>query len=285
MKNIKYLALALFSLVLVNCTNDDNGQVKYNGTSFINFLNQGVEQQVAVVSNTSETETVIKVGTLLPVSGSHNVKIVPIEEADGARLGTDYFIENDTKVINDGETEVSFNLRFVREFAVEQGKKVSFKIETSLPQASFNSIHTINVRLTCPIEAFIGNFNSTTFWNGPNKEFVIDQPITLGPDGLPLESTQIVIKNFFPENTAEPDFILSYNKTTFEIIGINQSNTGRINPVNNRNTIAGLTPGQPSKFNPCTREMTLYITYRAGVGGSAISNTAVEVFTGIAPVE
>jgi len=284
MKKIKYLALAIFSLALVNCTNDDNGQVKYNGTSFINFLNQGAEQQVAVVSNTASTEVEIKVGTLLPVSGSHNVKLIPIETEGGARLGVDYEIISDADILNDGETEALFTLKFLRAPAVEAGKKVSFKLETDLPQASFNTLHTINVRLTCPIEALVGNFNSTTYWNGVDKQFVIDQPVTT-VDGVPQVSTQISIKNFFPENTANPDFILSFNRTTFEIIGISQGNTGRVSSVNGRAVNATLTTGRPSKFNPCTREMTLYITYRAGVGSSADIVNAVEVFTGIAPVE
>ena len=285
MKKIKYLALAIFSLALVNCSNDDNGQVKYNGTSFINFLNQGAEQQVAVVSNTTSTDVVLKVGTLLPVSGSHTVKIIPIEVEGGARLGVDYDIINDTDVLQEGETEGNYALKFYRTPAIEAGKKVSFRMETDLPQASFNTLHTINVRLTCPIEALVGNFNSTTYWNGADKQYIIEQPVVLDGNGVPQVSTQIIIKNFFPENAANTNFILSFNRVTFEILAISQGNTGRVSSVNGRAITATLTPGRPSKFNPCTREVTLNITYRAGVGATADVVNAVEVFTGIAPVE
>lgn len=288
MKNIKYLALALFSLTLVNCTNeDDNGQVKYNGTSFINFLNQGTEQQVIVVSDTEYTDIDLKVGTLLPVSGNQTVKIIPIEIDGGAISPLDYEILNDTDVIEDGATEASFKLRFFKSGAVQAGKKVSFRLETALPLASFNTIHTINVRLTCPIEALVGTFRSNTYWYNQAEAFhTIEQPVTLDQDGNPIASTQIIIRNFFYENTTPPpanstiagsDLLLSYDKNTFEIIGNFSFPTGRYD--NGVQIRAVKNPLVPSFFDPCTRKVTVNISYRRGP--STVIENATEVFTGV----
>lgn len=289
MKNIKYFVLALLSLTLLNCSGeDDNGQVVYSGAPLLNFLNQGGEQQLYVISNTTSVETIVKVGTFSAVSGSHTVKIVPDLVNSTAVLGVDYVIHNDTDVLENGESNGEFKLEFFKDPALESGKKVIFRLESDLPQAIFNTQHVININLACPVEALVGKFESNTYWYGAHAEHIIEQPVTLDDEGVPLPSTQIIIKGFWFENTTPPpanstisgaDLVLGFDEN-FEIGNFTVNNTGRF--VNGREVRARRTTGRVSRFNPCTRIVTLYVTYLIPRASGGFDNLdQVEVFTGV----
>lgn len=272
MKKLKYFALAILSFTLLNCSNeDDNGQVAYKGGAALNFLDQGAEEQLFVVSNTEYGESVVKFGSLNPVSGSHTVKLVPDVNNSSAILGEDYIIIDDTVELADGDVSGEFTVRFFKDKATEVGKTVVFKLESSLPAASFYTSHTINVNLSCPVEVLVGNFTSSTYWyGGPGVNTVHDIQ--------QIGTTQLIIKDFFRDNNGtsrSSDFVLSYNKSTF-VVTFPGIFTGRFN--GSTQIVARPTAGKISNFDPCKRIVTLYVTYTGTPQGTV---NAEEIFTGI----
>jgi len=294
MKNIKYLLLGLLSLTLLNCNSeDDNGQVVYNGASLLSFLNQGGEQQVFVVSNTFSNIQSVKVGTLAPVNGSHTVKLVPDLDKSTAVLGTDYVILNDTDVIENGETNAEFRIEFFKEFAIQDGKKIFFTLESDLPIAVFNNRHTVNVNLSCPVQVLEGLFKSTTnLFPGGELQHTIEQPKDFDSEGNPLPSTQLLIKDFWTNITVAPgttgitprDFILNYDQN-YVINTFTNIDTGIFVPGASGyggQIRATRNPTQISRFNACTRVITLYVRYLVPrVGGGFEQRDVMETFTGI----
>lgn len=298
MKNIKYLLLGLLSLTLLNCNSeDDNGQVVYNGASLLTFLNQGGEQQVFVVSNTFSNIQSVRVGTLAPVSGSHTVKLVPDLVNSTAVLGEDYVILNDTDVIEDGQTNGEFRIEFFKEFAIQDGKKIFFTLESDLTKAVFNNKHTVNVNLSCPVQVLEGLFKSTThYFPDGELQHTIVQPRRFDTEGNPLPSTQLLIKDFWTNISVPPggadvvtprDFILNYDQN-YVINSFSNFNTGFFIPGalpttgNSGQIRATPHPTKISRFNACTRVITLEVRYlvpRLTGGFTPIDVT--ETFTGI----
>ncbi len=283
MKNIKYFAFALLSLSLLNCSSeDDNGQVVYGGAPLLNFLNQGGEQQLSVISNTNSVVTTVKIGTFAAVSGSHTVKIVPDLVNSTAVLGEDYVILNNTDILENGESVGEFKIEFFKDPAIESGKKVSFTLESDLPQAVFNTKHVINIKLSCPVEALEGDFRSNTYWYGGLEAIHTIEKAAAG-------ASQITIKNFWSDNigtTRSPNFVLNFDESNFVISGFSIQQTGRFvaGATTNAGQIRAIpTTGQVSRFNPCTRVVTLYVTYQIPkVGESGYTSVPkIEVFNGI----
>jgi len=289
MKNIKYLVLVLLSLALLNCSGeDDNGQVVYDGAPYLNFLDQGAEELLYVISNTASIETTVKIGTLKSVSGSHTVKLVPDTVNSTAVLGVDYEIVNDTDVLQDGETTGEFTVRFFKDPAIELGKKAVFKLEcATLPQAVYYTQHVVNIRLSCPIDVLAGDFEYVGDWyNNVPKIFNIEQSA--------VGSSQITIKDFWEDNItpteenptpATQNLILPYNRSNFVISNFGLKRTGRF--LNGREITAIPTPGAVSRVNPCTRIVTVYVRYRLPIAGSTGFTTEdkIETFNGIDSVE
>lgn len=297
MKNIKCLLFGLLSFGLLNCSSeDDNGQVVFDGAPLLNFVNQGGEQQVFVISNTVSIIQDINIGTLLPVTGSHTVKLIPDLVNSTAVLGQDYAILNDTFVMENGQTNGSFKVEFFKEFAKQEGKKIFFTLESDLPKAVFNSRHTVNVNLACPVEALEGAFGSNTFWYGAYAEHTILQPLRFDPNtGDRLPSNQLIVKDFWFENMTPPtgnstiaprDFVLNFDKN-YAITGLANTNTGRLNGGGQIRVF--LTQNRPSSFNACTRTITLNLTFQypaipASGGNPAVPQVREDrtlVFTGI----
>lgn len=285
MKNIKYFVLVLLSLTLLNCSGeDDNGQVVYNGAPALNFLNQGADQVLYVISNTASVETTIKFGTLKGVSGTHTVKLVPDTENSTAVLGVDYEIVSDTDVLQDGEATGEFVVKFFKDPAIEAGKKAVFKLESaSLPQAVYYAQHIVNIRLSCPVEVLAGNFDYVGAWYTTPKVFNIAQSAT--------GASQITIENFWEDNigiqpsTANPspgipNFVLSFNRSNF-VTTFGSTNTGRF--LNGRPILALPDNRFVSRFNPCTRTVTVYVRYRLpnAVGTGYTDDFKTEIFNGI----
>lgn len=269
MKKIKYLLFGLLSLALLNCSSeDDNGQVVFAGAPLLNFVNQGGEQQVFVISNTVSIIQDVKIGTLLPVTGSHTIKLIPDLINSTAVLGVDYKILNDTFIMEAGQTNGVFKVEFFKDPAVQSGKKIYFTLESDLPKAVFNSRHTVNVNLACPVEVLEGAFGSNTFWYGAYAEHTILQPARRDPvTDEPLPSNQLIIKDFWFENMTPPpanstiaprDFVLNFDRN-YVITGLANTNTGRFNAGGQIRV--GLTQNRPSSFNACTRTITLNLTF------------------------
>lgn len=282
MKNIKYFILAILSFSLLNCSSeDDNGQVAYNGAPFLNFLNQGGEQNVNVVSNTNSNVVTVKVGTFAPVTGTHTVKIIPDLVNATAVLNVDYKILNETAVLENGSTVAEFKIEFFKDPAVETGKTVSFTLESDLQPAVFNTKHVINVRLTCPLEALEGLFEADSYLYG-RKQYTITRAIA--------GASQITIKDFWedyigevsPTGAIKSDFVIGFNESNFVIPSLARQNTGRFR--NGREIQVLLNTALVSRLNACTRRITLNLTYRIPVEGSATAFTnepVTETFIGI----
>lgn len=280
MKNIKYFVLAILSLTLLNCSSeDDNGTVAYGGAPYLNFLNQGAEEQLSVISNTNSVITTVNVGTLAPVSGSHTVKIVPVLEGATAIRDVDYRILNETVILENGQTSGSFEIEFLKEHAVESGKRASFVLESDLPKAVFNTVHVINVKLSCPISVLEGEFSANSRLYGAKNYTIVRAE---------NDASQITIRDFWQDNIgyANPqgttqDFIISYNDSNYVIGDLPFQYTNTI--VNGREVVVALDNTQVSRINPCTRTVTLHLIYRTrNAAGTAIELIPkTEVFTGI----
>lgn len=270
MKTIKYLAIAMLSFTLVNCSTDDKGERAYGGSANVNFLNQGQAKNVFVLAESGFTDTVIEIGTLAAVSGTHTVTLVPDAANSTAVEGVDYEILTPTDELSNGESTGSFTVRFFEEGASQEAKTVVFTLQSAtLPNTTYNNIQIVNVSLTCPIETFIGQFESNTYWTGPSvNEISLDD-----------SDNTMKIEGFFTDNNT--DLIFSYDPNTY-VVTVPQQQTGFFyqgNPNQEVYARPSVAAGLVSSFNPCSRVLTLHINY--WVPGVGSFGDKVEVFTGI----
>lgn len=268
MKTIKYLAIVMLSLTLVNCSTDDKGEREY-GVSSINFLNQGQAKSVFVLSDSGYTDAVLEFGSVNKVSGNNTVRLVPDVANSTAVEGVDYTILKGTDELSSGEDTGSFTVRFLESPATQAGKTVVFRLESeTLPNATYNNVLVVNVSLTCPIETFLGDFSSNTWIL---EEMSVNEIVA----GSAPNSMRIV--DFWPSITS-PDLVFTYDPTTY-IVTVPEQGTGFNYSPTAEIKIRPAMSGLASSFNPCTRVLTLNVNYYVpGVGNYP---DQVEIFTGI----
>ena len=277
MKKVKYLSLLLLPLLFIACTPDDEkGQVAYSGDALLNFTGN-TTKQVFVFTGSGFSELEIPYGVLKPVSGSNTVTLVPDVENSTAVLGVDYEIVTGTDELAEGETNGFFKIKLLEEPATQDGKAIVFKLESAtLSSAVFNNTYRVNVSLTCPVETFVGDFDSDTWWAGPSTN-----TISFVPE---VENT-LQIEGFWGDNPEQPNLIFTYDPNTFVVTipdspGVPAGQGQNTGYVGAQGTIyAKPTAAKVSSFNPCTRVLTLYITY--WIPGVGTYPDQVEVFTGI----
>lgn len=268
MKTIKYLAIIMLSFTLVNCSTDDKGEREY-GVASINFLNQGQAKNVFVLSDSGYTDTVLEFGSISAVSGTHTVRLVPDVANSTAVEGVDYTIVRGTDELSSGESTGNFTLRFLEGPATQEGKTVVFRIESeTLPNTTYNNVQIVNVSLTCPIDTFVGDFSSNTWIL---EEMSVNEIV----EGTEPNTLRIV--DFWPSVTA-PDFVLTYNPTTF-VVTVPEQGTGFAYSNGVEIKVRPALSGAVSTFNPCTRVVTLNVNYFVPGVGSYPDQT--EVFTGM----
>lgn len=160
MKNYKFLKLLpLFALVFLIGCDKDKGEVAYEGDALLNF--SFTTSQVFVLEGTGYSDVEISYGVVKPVAGNHTVTLVPDVENSTAVQGVDYEIVDATDELSNGETVSTFTVRFLESGATLAGKDAVFKVQSStLPNAVFNTTHTVTVKITCPVEPtkFVGSY-------------------------------------------------------------------------------------------------------------------------------
>ncbi len=271
MKILKIFAVLLLFSAVMSCNNDDNGQIEYSGDNVVAFGDPAPsERTVFVFEGTEFNEIEIPFGFVRPLSDDTDVTISIDSENSEAVEGIDFSIVASTVTANAGETKGAFLVRFFENVATESGKKVVFNISADkVETAVFNNSYTINVSSSCVIESFVGQFTSQTWWYDP-ATFVGE--IAVGSNPNTLE-----IVDFFPDNVDSPNFKLRYNPNTF-VVSFQQQSTGAIAAAGE--IFVKQADGKISRFNPCTRIMTLQVEYFVP-GTSASSGDQVETFTGI----
>jgi|SRR5690606_14580446 len=269
MKNVFLFIWSLFLAVgLVSCSDTDSDL--YEGAPLLNF-NNGNASNVFVVSGSGSVDKTITYGTVRPAVGNHQVKLVFDAANSTAVIGQDFQIINDTDDLGDGETGGSFVIRLLEAGAVQSGKTAVFKLESAtISPAGFNNTYTLKVALTCPLTNFVGSFtNTATWWQaGPGNIYDIVESTT---------PNQLLVKGFWDDGS---DFVLNYNPTTY-VITIPEQYTGALyapgQPINARPSTSA---SEVSTFNPCTREVNLYVNYWVPALNAGFGNK-VEKFVGL----
>lgn len=269
MKNLSKIIFLFIAVLFASCKEEE--EMYYDGDSFVQF-NKGTSSSAFVVAGTNSLNYDINYGVLKGVEGSHQVKLVFDQSKSTAVLGTDFQIVNGTDEISNGETMGKFVVKLLETGAIQSGKKAVFRLESSsLPIAAFNNEFTLNVSLTCPISYFVGDFSNTaTWWNaGPGGAYEIVEN--------PAVANQLLVKDFWDFGI---DLVLNYNPTTY-VVSVPDQNTGAFVAQYNGYIYAkpSTDATQVSTFNPCTRQMTLYINYYIQGVGSYGNQT--EKFSGL----
>lgn len=267
MKNIFYLLLGC--LFFFACKDPDADI--YEGDTMLNF-NKGVNGNGFVLNSQTYSDYKISYGSLKAVQSNHSVKLVFDASNSTAVQGTDFeILNNATDDLSAGETGGEFTIRIYKAPAVQSGKTAVFKLQSaSLMNAGFDQTYTLNMSLTCPVSSFVGNFtNTATWWNsGPGGAYEIVEN--------PAVANQLLVKDFWDVGI---DLVLNYNPTTY-VVSVPDQNTGYF--VSQYNGYIFAKPStdatQISIFNPCTRQMTLYINYYIPSVGSYGNQT--EKFVG-----
>lgn len=268
MKKIVYFVfLIILSITAVSCS-DPEPDI-YVGDSLLNF-NKGTSTNAFVVSGTGYSDNLISYGTIKPVTGTHQVKLVLDQANSTAVQGVDFQILNSSDELVSGEVGGNFTIRILEAAATQVPKVAVFKLESgSLSKAIFDQTFTMNMSLTCPISGFVGDFTNTqSWWYSPGGVFTVEESTT---------ANQLLVKDFWD---AGIDLVLNYNPDTF-VVTIPQQNTGYF--VSTYNGYIWARPStdasQVSSFNPCTRVITLYINYYIPNVGSY--GNKIEAFTGL----
>ncbi len=265
MKNIFYL---LMGCLLFFACKDADADI-YEGDSMLNF-NKGVSGNGFVVNSQTYSDYKISYGSVKAVQSNHSVKLVFDASKSTAVQGTDFeILNNGTDELSAGEVGGEFTIRIYKASAIQSGKTAVFNLQSgSLMNAGFDQTYTLNMSLTCPVTGFVGNFTNTeAWWNNPGGSFEIVQSTV---------ANQLLVKDFWD---AGKDLVLNYNPTTF-VVSVADQNTGYL--VAQYNGYIWAKPStdaaQVSTFNPCTRQMTLYINYYIPSVGSY--GNQVEKFVG-----
>lgn len=161
--------------------------------------------------------------------------------------------------LKSGAADGFFTVKILEKGATSAGKKVVFSLSSpTIENAVFDQEYTLTVSLTCPVSGFYGEFtNTASWWNNPGGSF----DIVAG-----TSPNQMLVKDFWDLGK---DLVFNYNPETF-VVTFPDQNTGYFSSDNNgyiwckQSTDAT----KISKFNPCTRQLTLYVNYYIpNVGG------------------
>lgn len=277
MKKLSYLFLVLFSSLLLFSCREDHTDPVYNGDSLLHF-NFGTSLSDFVNIGTASKEVEISYGTLKGVSGSHTVNLELDAANSTAVLGTDFQIIKGVDDLASGETGGTFKVRIL-EPMLGQNKKAVFKLKSStLGNAVFDQTYTLEWKLQCLIDDFIGtgNFHNSGWWIDPTPQadFVIETD--------PAQPGKMFVRDFFDVGR---DFVIDYDSkanVSFEsqLTGFNYTYQGVTYPVSVR---MNTDPTKVSVADFCSRTMVLQVQYYfVTTSGSTLifNGPPTETFTG-----
>jgi hypothetical protein len=270
MKNIKFLLTFLvLGLIVFSCREDHTDPV-YNGESLLHF-NKGAASNNFVAIGSAQKDIEISYGTIKPVTGTHQVKLV-LDAAASMNVveGVDFQILNPTDELTNGETGGTFTVRMMEPANATVAKKAVFKLQSAtLGNAVFDNTYTLNWKLQCLVGNFLGTggFNYTGFWQAPGQYLIEAVP------GVP--NTLRIID--YPE--IGTNFIFTYNDEG--IVNFTGQDTGYVYPSA---PYAGqhvwIRPNAtPSTIDMCARVLTINANFLLDPANAGWINKT-EVFTG-----
>lgn len=280
MKHLIYLFSLFAALMVVSTSCSPDEEKFYEGEPYL-FFNKGEKQSVLILQGSNHRDVPISVGTLKPVSGSHQVKLVVDKAKSTAVEGVDFQLPNNgVFTITEGQVSADGIVRVLESGATTTPKIAVFKIQSStIGNATFKQEFALSMSLTCPVSYFVGNGifkNTEAYWMAPAGQNYTVVDAGIAADG----SHQLKIKQFWDDGS---DVLLTYDPETFEVhvpiqpTGYQQSATQFAYAMDANN-------GAKSSFNPCTRVMTLNIFYHTrNAAGTTINGqygNGTEVFVG-----
>lgn len=274
MKKIIFLLGIFLTFAIVACKPEE--EVSYDGDSYVHF--QAESQNVFAVAGTPYTDAKIDYGTVQPVSGNHQVKLVLDKTKSTAVEGVDFqILNNNTSEIAAGAANGQFTVRVMSAQMSQTPKIAVFKIESpTIASAVFSKELTVNMSLTCPVSFFVGTGtfkNTEAYWSTVGKTYTLQNVTTGGVN-------QFVIKGYMDDGG---DLKVNYNPTTFAVT-IPVQSTGYFEPGYGYAYASDPSSGPASTYNPCTRTLSLKVWWSirntAGTVIAQYNASATEVFVG-----
>ncbi|MCY0975805.1 hypothetical protein PGH12_14040 [Chryseobacterium wangxinyae] len=158
MKKIAFLIFASLIFLLNSCKDE---AAVYEGQSYLHF-NKGVSSDAAVTGGTGSNTVNIEFGTITPVSGASQVKLVVDTSVSTAVEGTDFQIINQNTTVNAGEIGGKFQVKLLESGATLTPKLIVFKLQSSsIPNATFDQTYILTYKKVCP-SALAGSYQYST---------------------------------------------------------------------------------------------------------------------------
>lgn len=250
MKKFAFLILAFITIFLNSCKDEPT---TYEGDPYLHF-NKDVKGEAVVKSGTGSTTVNIEFGTVTPLSGPAQVKLVVDKTVSTAVEGTDFQIVNQDLTVAAGQATAQFQVKLLEATATVEPKLIVFKLQSaSIANSTFAQTYILTYNKACPSSAFVGNGifkNTVANYNAPNTNYTIQDLGVVGGVGT------MKIVGF---RALGGDLTLNYNPDTFVITVPDQymqydSNGGQ-------EWVKNASDGSKSTFNACTRTMKLRVEY------------------------
>lgn len=207
MKNIINLVLGfLMSFLIVSCETEN---MTYDGESFLHFPST-TTAKLFVEKGSGSKNLTINYGTISKVKGIHTVKLVVDTQKSTAVEGVDFTIlNNNVSELKDGNLNGEFIIKALESGATLAGKKVVFKLESStLKNAVFSNVFTLDIALSCPYtqSIFNGNYKvAIDTW----EDYAIGDLITVQPGSSANQVKILANKNPYISNAATAYMLLT----------------------------------------------------------------------------
>jgi len=250
MKKFAFLILAFITILLNSCKDEPT---VYEGDSYLHF-NKEVKSEAIVKSGTGSTTVNIEFGTVNPLSGPAQVKLVVDKTLSTAIEGTDFQIVNQDLTVAAGQNTAQFQVKLLEATATVEPKLIVFKLQSaSVANTTFAQTYTLTYNKACPAAAFFGNGifkNTVANYNAPNTDYTIqDLGVTAGVGTMKV----VGFKGL------GGDLTLNYNPETFVITVPDQYM--EVNSNGGQEWVKNASDGSKSTFNACTRILKLRVEY------------------------
>ena len=262
-KLLSLLQVILLTSVLISCSKDDGDPIA-DSDALLQFNQDSADVSVPIGS--AYVDYIIEYRTVNKTSTDAMVSLTVDAANTNAIDGTDYIIVNQTDVLEAGSLTGSFKIKLLEVGATQTGKSITFKINSpTLTSADVNQSFHLNISLVCEITSFVGSFNYVGWWDATGVYNIIESPV----------QNELLIKNWLK---AGIDLKVSYDAN--HIITFVPQSSSVTYPTTNKYYTVRMSEDldKISSFDPCTREMKLYVNWY--VPGFAEMGDKTETFTG-----
>ncbi|RQO39100.1 hypothetical protein DBR39_08910 [Chryseobacterium sp. KBW03] len=179
MKKIAFLILSFFVFFLNSCKDET---AVYEGDSYLHF-NKGTRGEAIVTEGTGSQIVDVEFGTVHPLSGSAQVKLVVDPSTSTAVEGVDFQIVNQNLTVNAGQISAKFQVKLLESGATVKPRVITFKLQSSsVANATFDQTYVLTYTKAClfTIAPFTGIYKvKVDSW----KDYSVDDevPVQQGP--------------------------------------------------------------------------------------------------------